>query len=104
MYQFLWIQEITREMYLFIDMAEYDILRGQDLKTFSQKLEKVFAFELRGKYSVKEERLNYQRRKSKRNNKDNWFSCSKEYNQLIKYLQELGCHKDEIPQILEILV
>ena len=65
MYQFLWIQEITRELYLFIEMAEYDILRGQDLKTFSQKLEEVFSLELREKYSVKEERLNYQKRKSK---------------------------------------
>ena len=83
-------------MYLCIDMAEYDIMRGQDLKTFSQKLEEVFSFELRAKYSVKEEKLNYQKRKSIMNNKDNWFSCSKEYNQLIKYLQELGCHKDGI--------
>ena len=41
-YQFLWIQEITRELYLFIDMAEYDILRGQISKLSVKSLKKFF--------------------------------------------------------------
>ena len=67
--------------YLHIDMAEYNELRGEELKEFNKKCEDTFSqidLDSEGK-SVKSERLRFQKRNCKEKNKHNWDSCNKRY-------------------------
>ena len=88
-YRFTSVRNTERNWYLCINMAEYDNLRGEDLKTFNQQRIKYFQLELKeGKCPLVEQRLNYQKRKSKRKNKNIWLSCRKGYNTLKKQLNK----------------
>ena len=94
-YRFTSVQNIERNWYLCINMAEYDNLRGEKLKTFNQQRVEYFQLGLReGKCPLMEQRLNYQKRKSKRKNKNIWLSCSKGYSTLKKQ-----CNKEEFEML-----
>ena len=63
--------------YLHIDMAEYDKLRGEELKEFNKLCEDTFS-QIEGK-SVKSERLRLQKRNCKEKNKHNWDSYNNRF-------------------------
>ena len=67
--------------YLYIDIAEYDKLRGDALKDFNKKCEDTFSqINLYGnKESVKSERLRLQKRNCKEKNKHRWDSYNNRY-------------------------
>ena len=102
-YTFIWTEYIEGVCYLCVDMAEYDLLRGQELNMFNRMMEKSLSLEIGDKKcTLKQERMNYQKRRSKRNHKDVWYSCSKDYSALKKQLQESGCDKDEIAELVKL--
>ena len=79
MYQFACIENTKNGLHLAINIAEYSQLRGEELRTFNQQVEDIFSINSNSKYSIKHERLNYQKRVSKKKNKYRWASCARNY-------------------------
>ena len=64
------------QSYLHIDIAEYDKLRGEELKDFNKKCEDTFSVDLK---ILKKERFRFKKRICKEKNKHRWKSCNKRY-------------------------
>ena len=85
-YKFTQIENINGELYLSIDIAKYDSLRGGDLTAFNTKCGHTFSqINIDGKRnSLKTERLRFQKRNCKNKHKHGWESCNKKYTKSSK--------------------
>ena len=102
-YTFIWTEYLEGVRYLCVDIAEYDLLRGQELNMFNQMMEESLSLEIGDKEcTLNHQRLNYQKRKSKRNKGDGWYSCTKDYRALKKWLKESDWDKDQIAEIVKL--
>ena len=79
-YEFVWIENTKGELYLAINIAEYSNLRGEELKLFNLTCDEYLTMHSNCEKSIKHERLKYQKRVSKKNNKHKWASCARSYN------------------------
>ena len=117
-YSFIGIEHNEGKWHLCVDMAKYDELKGERLKKFTQMLEENISIDKTDRGTVKREnmkkgvmekycplnheRLKFQKRQSKKKNKNTWFSCSKRYNISRRLLKANGNENAGIKEMLRV--
>ena len=116
-YKFTCIKRIEGKLCLCVDIAEYNSLKGNKLKEFTEMLEKNITIDntnrtKRRKHEFKEDtkqycplkhkRVNFKKTESKRNRKSGQFSYSIECSEKVKQYKALNYEKAEIKEMLKV--